>query len=203
MPSSDFFACTYENARWTDSFMAPETPPAILSFPVPRRERHLEAVEAHRSVRSDARRVDRARRKRVGGDEVAAALLGDSDELLLAGLLQRVAERRLVVLEGAHLLELFLDAATSFEGELEDLRELLLRDLSVREEDLHQTGHGLPNRLAVAGVEVGAHREVAVDDLGEVVLSHLAERLGEIVDDEPVVVGEEVVPHLRNLPAGR
>ena len=68
-------------------------------------------------------------------------------------------------------------------------------------EDLHQTRDGLPDGLAVAGVEVRAQREVAVDDLGEVVLPHLAERLGEVVDDEPVVVGEELVPHLRDLPA--
>ena len=35
MPSSDFLARTYENARWTDSFISPARPPAILSFPVP------------------------------------------------------------------------------------------------------------------------------------------------------------------------
>ena len=74
-------------------------------------------------------------------------------------------------------------------------------DLAVRVEDLHQPGDGLAHRLAVAGVEMRAEREVAVDDLGEVVLAQLAERLGEVVDDEPVVVGEELVPHLRDLPA--
>src|SRR5690242_3568506 len=44
------------------------------------------------------------------------------------------------------------------------------------------------------------HREVPVDDLSEVVLSHLPEGLCEVVHDEAVMVGKEIVPHLRNLP---
>ena len=40
-----------------------------------------------------------------------------------------------------------------------------------------------------------------IDDLGEVVLSEFAERLGQVVDDETVVVSEKVGPHLRHLPA--
>ncbi len=68
-------------------------------------------------------------------------------------------------------------------------------------DDLHQPGHRLAHGLAVAGVEVGAQGEVVVDDLGEVVLAQLAERFGEVVDDEAVVVGEELVPHLRDFPA--
>ena len=170
-------------------------------LPGARRDRDLEAVEAHRSVRRDARRVDRTGCQRVGGDEVASALLGHSDELLLAGLLQRVAEGRVVVLEGAHLLELLLHAAAAFERELENLGELVLRYLAMREEDLHHPRHRLTHSLAVAGVEVRAHGEVAVDDLGEVVLAHLAERFGEVVDNEPVVVREEVVAHLRDFPS--
>ena len=41
-----------------------------------------------------------------------------------------------------------------------------------------------------------------VDHLGEVVLPHFSEGLGEVVDNEAVVVGKEIVPHLRNLPTG-
>ena len=145
--------------------------------------------------------VDGSRSERVGGDEVAAALLGHADEPLLAGLVVRVAEGRLVVLEGAHLLELLLHPAAALDGELEDLGQVLLRDLAVRVENLHQTRDGLAHRLAVAGVQVRAQREVPIDDLGEVVLPQLAERLGQVVDHEAVVVREELVPHLRDLPA--
>ena len=35
---------------------------------------------------------------------------------------------------------------------------------------------------------------------GEVVLTHLAQGFGEVVDDEAVVIGEELVAHLRDLP---
>ena len=113
--------------------MAPATPPAIFSLPVP-----LETETSRRyrpTVPSDvtARRVHRARRQRVGRDEVPAALLGHADEALLAGLLQRVAEGRVVVLERAHLLELLLHAPPPLHRELEDLGELLLRHLAVRD----------------------------------------------------------------------
>ena len=107
----------------------------------------------------------------------------------------------MVVLEGAHLLELLLHAPPSFERKLENLREFVLAHLSMREENLHQTGYRLSHRLAVASVEVRAHREMPVDNLREVVLSQLAKRFGKVVHDKPVVVGEEFVPHLRDLPA--
>ena len=56
--------------------------------------------------------------------------------------------------------------------------------------------------LAVTGVKVSAHREVSVDNLREIMLPHFAERLREIVNNKPVVVGEELVPHLGNLQPG-
>ena len=49
---------------------------------------------------------------------------------------------------------------------------------------------------------MGAQREGAVDDLREVVLAELAQRLGQVVDHEPVVVREQVVPHRGDLPPG-
>ena len=54
-----------------------------------------------------------------------------------------------------------------------------------------------------------ANGEVSVDDLCEIVFAHLSQRLGEIVDDEPVVVREQLaqlgqwVRHLRVRPWDR
>ena len=70
----------------------------------------------------------------------------------------------------------------------------------MRVEDLHQARDGPAHGLSIARVEVGAEREVAVDDLGEVQLPQLPQRLREVVDDEPVVVGEVLVAHLRHFP---
>jgi hypothetical protein len=85
-----------------------------------------------------------------------------------------------------------LPAPSPFAGERQYLGEFVLHDPSLREQDLHETRHRPANGLSVAGIEVRAEREVAVDDLREVVPPHLAERLGKVVDDEPVVVREEV-----------
>jgi hypothetical protein len=71
----------------------------------------------------------------------------------------------------------------------------------VRIEDLHETGNRLAHGLAIAGVQVRTQREVTIDGLSEVVLPHLTERFGQIVDDESVVIREELVAHLRDLPA--
>lgn len=72
----------------------------------------------------------------------------------------------------------------------------------MREEDFHETGNGFSDCLAVTGVKVSAHREVPVDNLRKIVLAHFAEGLCEIVNNKPVVVREQLVPHLRNLPTG-
>jgi hypothetical protein len=44
-------------------------------------------------------------------------------------------------------------------------------------QDLHHARDSAPHRLPVAGIEVGTQRKVVVDDLREVELAELAERL--------------------------
>ena len=51
-------------------------------------------------------------------------MLGDANKMLLASLVDEVAEGRLIVLEGTHLLELFLDAATAFQGSHDTVYEI-------------------------------------------------------------------------------
>src|ERR1039457_4202161 len=41
---------------------------------------------------------------------------------------------------------------------------------------------------------------MSIDDLCEIMLAHLTKRLREVVDDEAIMVGKELVPHLWNLP---
>src|SRR5258708_4592632 len=77
----------------------------------------------------------------------------------------------------------------------------MLSYLTVRKENLHETGHSLPDRLAVSGIEVSAHREMSVDNLSEIMFPHIAECFCEVVNDKPVVVCEQLIAHLRNLPA--
>jgi hypothetical protein len=45
-----------------------------------------------------------------------------------------------------------------------------------------------------------AEREMVIDNFGEVQLAEVSQRLGEVVDDEPVSVGEVFISHLRHLP---
>ena len=45
-----------------------------------------------------------------------------------------------------------------------------------------------------------SHREVPIDDFGKVVLPHFAKRLRQIINDKSIVISEEVIPHLRDLP---
>jgi hypothetical protein len=62
--------------------------------------------------------VDGAGGQWIGGDHVAAALFGDTDESLFPSVVVDVGERGLVVLERAHLLQLLFDPATTFNGDL-------------------------------------------------------------------------------------
>ena len=172
-----------------------------LQLAVPDCDRHLDAVHPDGAVRANRRGVDASRRERIGRDQVAAALLRHADEALFAGVQISVAEGRVVVLKGAHLLELFLHPAPAFHGELEQFRQLLLGCLAVRIDDLHQARNGAFHGLAVAGHQVRAHGEVAVGDFGKIVPAQLAERLSHVVDHKAIVVGEHVVAHLRHFPA--
>ena len=107
-----------------------------------------------------------------------------------------------MVLERPHLLELLLDPPAALQGHLDQFRQLLPRELAVRVEQLDQPRDRLADGLHVAGVEVRAEREVAVDHLGEVVLAEFPQGLGQVIDHEPVVVREELDPHLGHFPAG-
>ena len=51
-------------------------------------------------------------------------------------------------------------------------------------------------------VQVVAQLEVLVDRIPEVPFPHLPQELRQVVYDQPVLVGEELGPHFRNLPAG-
>jgi len=121
--------------------------------------------------------------------------------VLLAGLVVEVAERCVVVLEGAHLLELLLHPASPLDGDLDQLRHVIPRNLAVGVDHLDQAGNGLAYRLAVASVEVGAEPEVLVEAHGEEELAQLTQGAGQVVDHQAVVVGEQLVAHLRHLPA--
>jgi hypothetical protein len=52
-------------------------------------------------------------------------------------------------LEGAHLLELFLHSATTFERQLDQFGYLLLGKLPVRVDQFDQTRNGLPHRFDI------------------------------------------------------
>jgi hypothetical protein len=129
---------------------------------------------------------------------------GTPTKLLLARLGPRVAERRLVVLERAHLLELLLHPAPALERELEHLGQLVGVGSPCGYKIFTRPDTVLRTALRSRALRCAAQREVPVDDLGEVVLPQLAQRLGEVVDHEAVVVGEQVVAHLRiSQPGGR
>src|SRR2546425_458373 len=70
----------------------------------PRGQAHFHTVESHRPIAAHGGGVDGPRWERIGGDQVAAALLGDTNEMLLARLIDEVAKGCLIVLEGTHLL---------------------------------------------------------------------------------------------------
>src|SRR5712692_5124216 len=106
-----------------------------------------------------------------------------------------------MILKCPHLLELLLHSSATFGRQLEKLSQLLLRVVLVRVDKLEQARKCLPHSLHVACVEVTTQREVAVQRLRQVVSPQLFHCLGEIVHHEPVVVSEELVPHLRDLPA--
>ena len=83
-------------------------------------------------------RVHHAGAQRAVGDQRAAALLGDADELLLHRLLVDVGEVDVVELHAADLLELLLDPATGLQGVLQAAANGILRVLLVRVEQLEQ-----------------------------------------------------------------
>ena len=73
----------------------------------------------------------------------------------------------------------------------------------MRVQELEQTRDRLADCLLVPGRQVGAEGELTVDELGEVVLAQLAEGLGEVVDDEPIVSmpSREVTPRHHGDPS--
>src|SRR5262249_49102126 len=120
-----------------------------LQLAVADRNADLDAVQTHRSVAADRACVNRTWRERIRREQIATALLRHADEMFLAGLLVLVTERSLIVLERAHLLELLLDPAPPFQGQLQDFAQLGRRWLPVRIQDLHKARDRPAHCLAV------------------------------------------------------
>lgn len=64
-----------------------------------------------------------------------------------------------MILEGAHFLQLLLDAPTPFEGDLDQLSQLCPGDIAVRVEQLDQTRDRLTNGFYITGQELNSSRE--------------------------------------------
>lgn len=126
--------------------------PGDLQLARPRRAADLQPVQANLPLVVHRSGVHGAGGQRVRGDHVAPALFGNADELLLAGVVVDQGEAGLVVLEGAHLLQLLLHPATAFEGQFDQFTQLLLGELPERVNQLDQPGDDLPHCLHVAGV---------------------------------------------------
>src|SRR5215203_1736304 len=73
----------------------------------------------------------------------------------------------------------------------------------MRVENLQKAGDGLPHGPLVACVEVLTERELLVQSARVVLAPGEAQRFGEVVGDEAVVVGKEALFHLRGVPAGQ
>ena len=98
--------------------------------------------------------------------------------------------------------DLVLNALTTLDGEPQDLLDLLAGGIAVWVEDLHQAGEGLVDPVTVAGRDVGRQREVVLVTVGVVLRAHRLEHLGDVIDDEPVAVGEHLAADDVDFPAG-
>src|SRR5229473_6344446 len=67
---------------------------------------------------------------------------------------------------------------------------------------LHKPGDRLARGLGIARVEMGAQGKLAVDNVREVVLAELTQRLSQVVYDESVPLREVLGRQLGDLPTG-
>jgi hypothetical protein len=103
---------------------------------------------------------------------------------------------------GGELLELLLDAPAALHRPLEVPAELCAGPFAVGVEQFQKPGHRLADSLGVTLREVRSESELVVDRVDERPLAQLAHRLGQVVRDEPVVVGEQLRLKLRCFPSG-
>src|SRR6266568_8998068 len=174
---------------------------AMPASPGTRCGTHFETVEPDLTLIIHGSRVHGPRCKGIRGNHVSTALFRDANEAFLPGITVNVRERGLMILEGAHLLELLLDTPAPFKGQLYQFGQLFLRHLAVRIEQLDQPGDGLADRFHIAGIEMRTESKGVVNKLGVVVLTQLTERLSQVVHYEAIMIREEFDPHLGDLPS--
>ena len=100
-----------------------------------------------------------------------------------------------------HDLELLLYAAATLNGILQQPPRLFAGDLLIREEQLDQSGHGLPDGDFIALVELSVQLEVFVKDVRKVHLAHAARKLCQAVRNQAIAFRQQFGAHLGNLPA--
>ena len=123
------------------------------------------------------------------------------DETLLPILEIDVGKVDIVELHAANLLQLLLHPATGFQGIFQALPDRFLAIVAGRTGQFQQARHGPPHGDGVALIQVVAQPEPLVDGIREVDLAHFTQVFGQIIDNQPVLIGEELRPHFRNFPA--
>src|SRR5690606_34853620 len=100
----------------------------------------LDSKQADSPVSGDCSGIKSSRGQWIRRDQISAALFGNAYKMFFPSLPVQVTEGGVVILERAHLLELFLYAAPPFDSEANDRFHVVAGDLAVRMDDLNQAG---------------------------------------------------------------
>lgn len=117
-------------------------------------------------------------------DQRTTGLLWYRNKALLCVFQIDVGKMDVVELHAADLLELLLHAATCFQRVLKAFADDLLFVIAGRTDQLQEPGDGTTDSNRIPLIEVVAQLEPFVDRVSEVVLTHLAQVLGEVIDDQ-------------------
>jgi hypothetical protein len=110
---------------------------------------------------------------------------------------------RVSELGGADTLLLLLDPSPAFEGQAQRPFQVLVCDghLGIRVQELEQAADRLCDRVRIAAGERAAECHPALHGVRPALVAKLGHALGQEVAHEPEVVGEQILAHLRHVPA--
>ena len=122
--------------------------------------------------------------------------------MLFKSLVINVGEVDIIKFHAAQLFQLLFDTAAHFQGQPQDLLELVLAVFPVRVEDFDQAVNHPAHGNGIALVQVAAKPEVPVQRIPVLFLTQFAQEFRQIVRDEAIVVGKVFRPELGDLPPG-
>ena len=134
-------------------------------------------------------------------NEFATALFRNRYIVFFEGLSIDIREVHIVELHAAQLLQLLLNAAAHFQGQLQNFFQVFFCEFTVRINEFQVAIYHPANSNGITLIQILSQTEIVIQSIAVLLLTEFADEFCQVIGDETIVVGEVLWTELGNLPS--